>query len=47
MCDFSGAASGTRMTSIRNCAVFGFSAIVPELQPGNSSAGLTEADPET
>jgi len=43
----SGCDSGTLMTSMRNCAVFGLSVMLPWLHPGNSSAERTPADPET
>ena len=43
---FSGAASGTWITSSRNRAVFG-SSIGPSLHPGSSSSERTRADPDT
>ena len=46
MAAFSGAASGTWMTSMRKRAVFG-SSIGPSRQPGSSSGDRTPAEPET
>jgi len=43
---FSGAASGTRMTSRRNRALFE-SSIGPSAQPGSSSAERTRDEPDT
>ncbi len=46
MAAFSGAASGTLITSRRKRAVFG-SSIGPSVQPGSSSAERTRDEPDT